>query len=74
MEIKIGNCEFSADNLKTALDYRKCVQTITKGLFFVSGMPENVDQICAFSENLHRFLVENKDFVVGIVNAGKIKL
>lgn len=74
MEIKIGMVELSLNDVKTADDYNKCMKTITKGLFALSGIPQNVDQEFAMAENLQRFLVENPQFVVGLVNAGKIKI
>lgn len=74
MEIKIGMLELSLNSVKTAEDYHKCMETITKGLFALSGIPHNVDQEFALAENLHRFFIENPEFLVGIVNAGKIKI
>lgn len=74
MEIKIGTVEMTLDNVKTAQDYHDCVKTIAKGLFSLSGIPHNEYQEYALADNLHRFLVENPEFLVGIVNAGKIKI
>jgi ABC-type molybdenum transport system ATPase subunit/photorepair protein PhrA len=74
MEIKIGMVEMTLDNVKTAQDYNKCMKTITRGLFQTSGLYQNDCDINAMAENLQRFLVENPQFVVGLVNAGKIKI
>ena len=74
MEIKIGMVEMTLDNVKTAQDYHECMKTIVKGLFALSGIPKNVDQEFAMAENLHRFFIENPEFLVGVVNAGKLKI
>ena len=74
MEIKIGMVEMTLDNVKTAEDYHKCMETITRGLLALSGIPHNADQEFALAENMHRFLVENPEFLVGVVNAGKVKI
>lgn len=74
MEIKIGMVELSLNDVKTAEDYNKCMKTITRGLFQTSGLYQNDCDINAMADNLQRFLVENPAFVVGLVNAGKIKI
>ena len=74
MEIKIGNCELKVEDPKNPIAYYRLTERITKGLFTVSGMDSYDKHITAFSQNLQSFLVENKDFVIGIVNAGKIKI
>lgn len=74
MEIKIGMVELSLNDVKTAEDYNKCMKTIIRGLFQASGLYQNDCDINAMADNLQRFLVENPQFVVGLVNAGKIKI
>lgn len=74
MEIKIGMVELSLNDVKTAEDYNKCMKVITRGLFQASGLYQNDCDINAMADNLQRFLVENPAFVVGLVNAGKIKI
>lgn len=74
MEIKIGMMEISLENLNTAEDYKNCMSVITRWLFRLSGLEQNSVDIAAMADNMHRFLVENPKFVVGLVNAGKIKI
>lgn len=74
MEIKIGMVELNLENTKTAKDYNDCMKVITRGLFQASGLYQNDCDINAMADNLQRFLVENPEFVVGLVNAGKIKI
>ena len=73
MEIKIGNCDIDIENPKNAEEYRKALKATVRSLFLISGIKRNEDQIAALSYNLHSFLLENKEFIIGIINAGRIK-
>lgn len=72
MEIKIGNTVLNASSNMDALGYWKTTNRIAKMLFGVSGIELKDYQVYALAMNLHRFLIDNPEFVVGIVNAGKI--
>lgn len=72
MNINIGNFVVNIGEPKDAMSYHKLMSRIAKGLFQISGIHANESQVWALGVNLHRFLIENKDFVVGVVNAGKV--
>lgn len=73
MEIKIGNTILTASDDLDAVGYWKLIQRITRMLAGVSGVTPDSNIMYSLAINLHRFLVENKDFVIGVVNAGKTK-
>lgn len=73
MEIKIGNCDNIIDDPKNVAEFSLLMYSVVEALFLISGIKKNEEQIEALSRNMHRFLVENKDFVIGLVNAGRMK-
>lgn len=73
MEIKIGNCDIDIEDPKNAEEYARAIRSTVRSLFLISGIKRDDDQVTALSNNLHTFLIENKEFIIGIVNAGRIK-
>lgn len=73
MEIQIGNTVLTVKDDLDAIGYWRLIQRITRMLAGVSGIVPDPSLMHSLSINLHRFLIENKDFVVGVVNAGKTK-
>lgn len=73
MEINIGIYKESLEGLESAHDYHKSFVTLTRQLFSISGIEMDENKIYSMATNIHKFLLDNPQFVVGLINAGKIK-
>ena len=71
MEIKIGNCDNIIEDPQNAYEYGMIMERVVECLFLLSGIKRNEEQISALGRNMHRFLVENKEFVIGVINSGR---
>jgi len=73
MEIQIGNTVLTVNDDLDALGYYRLIKRISRMLLGVSGCYIEPHEQDALALNLHRFLIDNPAFLVGVVNAGKTK-